>query len=261
MAAPHETTIENLTGRWVLVNMLSPPKRPGYNHIAIYRTRTYPAKQTLFLNWFEQLLYIYTQSPKLIPTYHPQQKVPWLIRKAFKFATIYIQITQYQTPSETTQPSTNIDFLQTATAGLAATREERVLDWKISDHEDYFFGGVQARSEFVHGVTDAEGIVRPGFELQTTNGNAEIEKYLRGEIEADGRKSGGFIVKDCSKNEGGVWVHTFERNVKSGWTAEQIWGFEMFGDERYFSRRVVVMGTKGAYICGRVVFDFIKHQG
>ncbi|KAJ5164382.1 uncharacterized protein N7500_006212 [Penicillium coprophilum] len=219
MAAPQVITIENLNGHWVLNKDLSSEADPVL---------------------------------KL-------QKVPWLLRKAFKFATIYIQVTQYETPSETTQPSTNIDFLQTATAGLAETKEERVLDWKISDHEDYFFGQVHAQSELVHGVTDTDGIARPGFELKTANANREIEKYLRGEVEADGRKSGGFIVED-SMAEGGLWVHTFERNDKSGWTAEQIWGFEMFGGERYFSRRVVVMTTKGEYMCGRIVFDFVKHR-
>ncbi|KAJ5850036.1 hypothetical protein N7455_009892 [Penicillium solitum] len=224
MAAPREITIEFLTGHWVLNKDLTSEADPIL---------------------------------KL-------QKVPWLIRKAFGLATIYIQITQYQTQiSETSQPSTNIDFNQTATAGLAATKEERVLDWKMSDHEDYFFGKVQAQSEFVHGVIDAHGIVRPGFELRTDNANAEMKKYLRGETEAEGRKSEGFIVEDWSgmSEEGpGLWVHTFERNVKSGWTAEQIWGFEMFGDSRYFSRRVVVMTTKGQYICGRIVFDFIDSQ-
>lgn len=76
----------------------------------------------------------------------------------------------------------------------------------------------------MHGVIDADGIVRPGFELQTDNANAEIKKYLRGEIEADGKKSEGFIVEDWSgMSEGpGLWVHTFERNVKAGWTAEQV---------------------------------------
>ncbi|KAJ5383663.1 hypothetical protein N7517_001574 [Penicillium concentricum] len=145
MAAPQEITIENLNGHWVL-----------------NKDRSSETDPILKL-----------------------QKVPWLIRKAFKLATIYIQITQYQT-SETTQPSTHINFLQTATAGLAATKEERVLDWKISDHEDYFFGQVQAQSEFVHGVTDEDGVLRPGFEMQTANDNIEIKRYLRGEIEADG---------------------------------------------------------------------------
>lgn len=100
-----------------------------------------------------------------------------------------------------------------------------MLDWKISDHEDYFFGKVQAQSEFVHGVIDADGIIRPEFELQTGNANVKITRYMRGEIEADGSKSAGFIVEDrtrMSEMGPGLWVHTFERNVKSGWTAEQV---------------------------------------
>ena len=48
---------------------------------------------------------------------------------------------------------------------------------------------------------------------------------MRGEVEADGRKSEGFIVEDwggMSEEGPGLWVHTFERNVKAGWTAEQV---------------------------------------
>ncbi|CAG8909571.1 unnamed protein product [Penicillium egyptiacum] len=186
MAAPREITIECLNGNWVLNKDLTSEPDPIL---------------------------------KL-------QKVSWLLRKAFGLATIYLQISQYQTPaSETTEPSTHIDFNQTASAGLAPTKEERVLDWKISDHQDYFFGEVKAQSEFVHGAVDADGIVRPEFEFQTANVNAQIKKFMRGEIEADGSKSAGFIVEDWSGmvEEGpGLWVHTFERNVKSGWTAEQV---------------------------------------
>lgn len=141
-------------------------------------------------------------------------------------ATIYLHISQYQIPaSETTEPSTHIDFNQTASAGLAPTEEKRVLDWEIRGHQDYFFGEVKAQCEFVHGAIDVNGTVRPEFEFQTANSNAHIKKFMRGEIEVDGSKSVGFIVEDlCGMvDEGpGLWVHTFERNVKSGWTAEQV---------------------------------------
>jgi hypothetical protein len=96
------------------------------------------------------------------------------------------------------------------------------LDWKILHHEDYFFGQVQGQSEFVHGVTDADGSIRPEFEIQTDNATSEIKLFLRGEIETDGSKSAGFIVEVCSSPGPGLWVHTFERNVKAGWTAEQV---------------------------------------
>ncbi|CAG7938486.1 unnamed protein product [Penicillium nalgiovense] len=186
MAAPREITIECLNGHWVLNKDLTSEPAPIL---------------------------------KL-------QKVSWLLRKAFGLATIYLHISQYQIPaSETTEPSTHIDFNQTASAGLAPTEEKRVLDWEIRGHQDYFFGEVKAQCEFVHGAIDVNGTVRPEFEFQTANANAHIKKFMRGEIEVDGSKSVGFIVEDlCGMvDEGpGLWVHTFERNVKSGWTAEQV---------------------------------------
>ncbi|KXG48120.1 uncharacterized protein PGRI_019900 [Penicillium griseofulvum] len=234
MAAPQEITIESLSGHWVLVNTLSSLED-------IFQSSHYLQNKDLS-----------SETDPILKL----QKVPWLLRKAFGFATIHIQITQYPTPS-TTSLSTNIDFLQTSTASLAPTKEERILDWKILHHEDYFFGQIQGQSEFVRGVTDADGSIRPEFKIQTENATSKIKLFLRGEIEADGSKFAGFIVEDCSNPGLGLWVHTFERNVKAEWTAEQIWGFEMFGGERYFSRRIVVM-TKGEYICGRIVFDFVN---
>lgn len=148
-----------------------------------------------------------------------------MLRKAFGLAGIYIQISQYPTPTQASQPVTKIDFSQTATAGLVGTKEERVLDWKLSDHEDYFFGFVQGRCEFVYGVTDEDGVIRPDFELQTTQSNTQLKQYLRGEVERDGSMSAGFLVEEQSQmpEKGpGLWVHTFEQNVKSGWTAEQV---------------------------------------
>ena len=99
------------------------------------------------------------------------------------------------------------------------------MDWTIRDHQDYFFGEVKAQCEFVHGAVDASGIVRPEVEFQTANANVQIKKFMRGEIEMDGSKSAGFILEDWSGMVDvgpGLWVHTFERNVKSGWTAEQV---------------------------------------
>ncbi|KAJ5773119.1 hypothetical protein N7457_008015 [Penicillium paradoxum] len=221
MAAPPRVTIEHLSGEWILNKALTSETDPIL---------------------------------KL-------QKVSWLLRKAFGLATIYLQISQSK-PASDTDPATRIDFTQTASAGLAGTKEERVLDWKIADHEDYFFGVVQGQCEFVHGVTDHDGIIRPDFELLTSEVNDQIKQYLRGEIEVDGSKSAGFLVEEQSEmpEKGpGLWVHTSEKNVKAGWTAEQIWGFEMIGEVRYFSRRVVVMTTKGQYICGKLVFDFVSN--
>jgi hypothetical protein len=198
---------------------------------------------------------------------------------------MFLQIQQYQIKdSKACQPSTKIDFIQTATGGFAGTTEERVLNWEIVHHTDYIYGTVAGQSHFIHGSTGKDGSIRPDFELQTATESAEIKQFLRGEIELDWTKSSGFLVEEQDGLSGsqtpGLWVHTFERNEKLGWTAEQVrnaaqllysipglchiltfalkvWGFEMIGESRYFSRRVVAITSKGQYKCARIVFDFV----
>ncbi|KAJ5550034.1 hypothetical protein N7461_004732 [Penicillium sp. DV-2018c] len=234
MAAPQETTIQNLTGNWVL-----------------NKTLTTEADSILKL-----------------------QKIPWLLRKAFALGTIYINISQYKTPdpeqpdpdpkSERTQPKylTHVNFTQTSTGRLAGTTENRILDWKIAEHEDYVFGSVHAQAEYVFGVRDADGKIRP-------DGVVEGVPVPTWEGEGDNGCSSeeGFLVEGQREDVGrgdGLWIHTFERSEGGGWVAEQVWGFEVIGGERYFSRRVVVMEEKGKgkgrYICGRIVFDFLGRE-
>jgi hypothetical protein len=128
--------------------------------------------------------------------------------------------------SEASQPSTKIDCIQTATGGLSGTTEEYVLDWELASHTDYFYGTVQGRCRFIHGATGKDGVIRPEFELQTATQSAEIKQFLRGEIELDWTKSPGFLVETqdgiSEDRTPGLWVHTFVRNEKSGWTAEQV---------------------------------------
>ncbi|KAE8343132.1 hypothetical protein BDV24DRAFT_149767 [Aspergillus arachidicola] len=211
------------------------------------------------------------------------QGVPWLLRKAMAAVTLYINITTYQASHpETGEPVTNIDFNQTAGGKLGGTTEKRTLSWEIKEHKDYIFGEVQGRSEFVHGSPDSGGYNRPEFQLQTEVDNAqEVKCFLRGGL--DSPDGAGFI---CEGSEG-VWVHTFERSVSSGWTAEQvsypedassilqrwlvkpifltveltpisaqIWGFELIDNKRHFTRRIVVANAGGRYLCLRLVFDY-----
>ncbi|KAE8332827.1 hypothetical protein BDV39DRAFT_199828 [Aspergillus sergii] len=212
------------------------------------------------------------------------QGVPWLLRKAMAAVTLYVNITTYETPRpESREPVTNIDFNQTASGKLGGTTEKRTLSWEIKEHKDYIFGEVQGRSEFVHGSPDSSGHIRPEFELNTEVDNAqEVKRFLRGENRLDSPDGAGFI---CEGSEG-AWVHTFERSVSSGWTAEQvgypddpllipqrwvkfifltveltrfwaqIWGFELIDNKRHFTRRIVVANAGGRYLCLRLVFDY-----
>ncbi|KAJ5346572.1 hypothetical protein N7541_009054 [Penicillium brevicompactum] len=222
MAASPDTNIERLNGNWILNKELSS-------------------------NSFDAALKL--------------QKISWLLRKAISFATIYLQVLQYPIKDgQSSEPSIKIDFIQTATGGLSGTKEERLLDWKEYDHTDYFFGAVRASSQFVSGAPVKDGSIRPEFDLKTNTTSAEIKQFLTGEINEDWTKSAGFLVESKDDETGdkilGCWVHTFERSEKLEWTAEQIWGFEMIGELRYFTRRVVIMTSKGQHLCQRLVYDF-----
>lgn len=87
--------------------------------------------------------------------------------------------------------------------------------------------------------------MRPEFELQTDTTSAEIKQFLRGEIELDWSKSPGFLVEAQDEPvEGetrGCWVHTFERNEKLGWTAEQVSTSDS-GNISFFNWKLMFIG-------------------
>ncbi|PYH81831.1 hypothetical protein BO82DRAFT_374491 [Aspergillus uvarum CBS 121591] len=190
------------------------------------------------------------------------QKVPWLLRRALAAVTIHLKISGFLAPSPLGEkPLPNFDFIQTATGGLVGTTEKRTLNWEVQAHADYIFGSVQHQSHFIRGTTDARGYIRPEFEMQTSVNSAEIKQFLRGEIMLDGSESPGFLLASPNSRGDGkdrmdIWIHTFERNLQSGWTAEQIWGFESIGATRYFCRRVVAASIEGRYKGARLVYGF-----
>ena len=59
------------------------------------------------------------------------------------------------------------------------------------------------------------------------------------------------------KKEDGVFGQSWVESTDKGWTAEQIWGFEMVDGERRYTRRVVVAKGKTA-ILGWLVYDYVS---
>ncbi|KAJ5130796.1 uncharacterized protein N7515_006835 [Penicillium bovifimosum] len=225
MATPRDITIDNLNGNWTLNKALSSEVDPIL---------------------------------KL-------QEINWLFRKAIAVTDICLRIcTSHTLNSQTGEDVVKIDFLQTPSVGrLASTTETRTLNWKAQQHFDYFFGEAECRSSFVRASSGSknDGRLRPDFELQVGPLNMDIKRFLRGEISPYADKtnsiSEGFLVEEPGDGQGrGLWVHTHERSVRSDWEVEQIWGFEMIDEKRYFTRRLVVTGSKGRHICGRLVYDF-----
>ncbi|KAL1964337.1 hypothetical protein VTN77DRAFT_7022 [Rasamsonia byssochlamydoides] len=192
------------------------------------------------------------------------QGISWIVRKAIQFATVTLHVTQYtETDPETSKPIVKIDINQVTTGGLSGTTEKRVLTWTEHEHRDHIFGTVVGKSRFFRGAKGADGKVRPNIDVQTDVKDEKVHRFLRGEILADGTEVEGFLVEepkdvdDLGLGEGeGLWLQSFVRNVDSGWTAEQIWGFEIINGERRYTRRIAVADKNGKYQLGRMVYTF-----
>ncbi|KAJ5230919.1 hypothetical protein N7489_011627 [Penicillium chrysogenum] len=181
------------------------------------------------------------------------QGMGWVMRKALSYATVTIYVKQY---ADSENPALiHIDAQQVITGGIQGTKEERKLDWEVREHVDHIFGKLQGRSRHIAGAKSEDGAVRPVIEIQTKVGSpeedAKVQKFLTGETLIDGSKSEGFLAEEGEA----VFLQSFVKNTESGWTAEQVWGFETVDGERRHTRRVVV--TKdGKVASARLVYAF-----
>jgi hypothetical protein len=226
MAAPADITIKNLNGEWTLDKSVSNDADP-----------------VLAL-----------------------QGMSWLTRKAIGLATLTLKVHQY--PDSANPTVINIDIDQIATGGIKGTSEKRITDWTARPHTDHIFGNVEGQSRVVRGTTGADGKVRPNLDVSTKVGNdaddAKVGRFLRGEILADGSETEGFLVEALGEEYGdgeGLYIQNFVVNKDAGygWTAEQVWGFEIVQGERRYTRRIVV-AKDGKYQMIRFVYSFLKHR-
>jgi hypothetical protein len=157
-----------------------------------------------------------------------QQGISWLVRKAIGLATVTLKLTQVSgiSPS-TSNPTIEITVLQSTGTSLGATTDKLYLDWTVLAREDHIFGKTTAQARFVLGAA-SEGKSRPQLEIQTTIEDANIAKFLKGEIDEDGEPCEGFLVEVPKKDvlgvngQQGLWTHVVIKSQDSKWTAEQV---------------------------------------
>ena len=108
---------------------------------------------------------------------------------------------------------------------MGGTTEKRTLDHTWREHTDKIFGTVKGRSRWVRlADVDDDNFLKTGFE---DVGDADAEH-----VQAEAESVGG-----------------------NGWTADQIWGFEVVEGERRYVRHVVV--RKGEdWKLARLVYDY-----
>jgi hypothetical protein len=166
----------------------------------------------------------------------------WMLRKTLSFAKVTIHIHEY-TDSENPELY-HLDGHSVITGGIQGTKEARLLDWVERDHKDHIFGKLVGRSRHFVGIN--------ALEVQTKVGNPEddarVAKFLAGETLVDGSKSEGYTDEE-------VYLQSFVTNADDGWTAEQIWGFEIIDGQRLHTRRVVV-AKAGKVEMARLVYTF-----
>lgn len=135
----------------------------------------------------------------------------------------------HEYPDESNPPVYHIDIDQVITGGIPGSSEKRELDWEERPHSDSIFGNLRGRSRMFRGAKGEDGKVRPAIEIQTKVGepeaDAKVQRFLRGEILADGSASEGFIVDDEGNEFGqgeGLWAQSWVVNDEYAWTAEQV---------------------------------------
>lgn len=86
--------------------------------------------------------------------------------------------------------------------------------------------------------------------MQGSGGEDDV-KFLKAEVLKDLKTTSGFLADDG----GQVQSWAVNQDAAQGWTAEQVWGFEVLEGKRYYTRRVVV--RKGQDVQRvRLVYDY-----
>ena len=131
-------------------------------------------------------------------------------------------------PNQSKDIFTHIVVEQTATAGLKGTTERRCLDWTPREHSDWMFGKCAGKSKWIAAADITDPYLKEGWE--------------EGEAENTG--------------VGGVsHIQSLVESIDNGWTAEQIWGFQVVGGERHYTRNIIVeKGDERVTI--RLVYDY-----
>lgn len=168
----------------------------------------------------------------------------WFMRNALYYATVTVHIHEYQ--DKENPEIYHVDGESILTGGIQGTKESRTLDWQERSHTDHIFGELVGQSRH---FTDIDTL-----DTQTSVNSPEdtdkIVKFLTGKTSLDGSESEGFI--------GETFMQSFVK-ADAGWTAEQVWGFEVIEGKRLHTRRVVVVKDNQVEMA-RLVYSFTARR-
>jgi hypothetical protein len=164
------------------------------------------------------------------------QGIGWVTRKLVNIAVLTLQVKQFEAPpSPAEQPTpgvtscTHIEVDQTGTAGMKGSTEKRCLDFAFREHKDWLFGHVKGQTKFAK------------------QEEVEDEFLKKGWLDGAEEKTG---------PDGALHVWSYVESMTDGWTATQVWGFQIVEGVRRHVRHVVI--AKGAERVDLVlVYDFL----
>lgn len=158
-----------------------------------------------------------------------------IIRKAVSWATITGQVTQ----TKNEDGHTIISIEQTATGGLKGETEKHQVDGTEFAHGSGMFGVQRVRTQWL----DLK-FPKPAPGVAT---GEDLDPYLTDNwLEEEAQGSPGHLLVRVSSD-------------KSGWTAEQVWGFALIDGERYHVKKFIVRnGDQRADV--RVVYEWVDSK-
>ncbi len=127
-------------------------------------------------------------------------------------------------------PAVHIDIDQLVTGGLKGTTEKRCIDGNWREHSDWMFGNVRGRTTWVSAASIEDAFLSKGWE------------------EGDGEKAG---------PDGETHIQSYVESLENGWTATQIWGFQVVNGERRYARNIVV-AKESERVEIRLVYDYLE---
>ncbi|KAK4164416.1 hypothetical protein QBC43DRAFT_318095 [Cladorrhinum sp. PSN259] len=163
------------------------------------------------------------------------QGIPWIVRKAVSWATITGNLTQ----KKDTAGYTAITIAQTATGGIKGETETHRIDNSEIAHSSAMFGTQRVRTSWLDLVNH-----KPATGVSTGEG---LDPYLTEGWLEDGGNDG---------SPGHILVHV--SSDKSGWTAQQVWGFALIDGKRHFVKRFIVRNREQDQRADvRIVYEWV----
>ncbi|KAJ5288159.1 hypothetical protein N7478_003845 [Penicillium angulare] len=108
------------------------------------------------------------------------------------------------------------------------------------EQNDTLFGRVCIRGRYIAGKRNSDGRLQPLLEIQIKGAGSYKESFLSKAIPIKQQD------EDAKGTVEKAFIHDFVRSVDSGWTAEQIWMVERYGEENVLTPRVVVVTSTSA---------------